>query len=180
MYSRKFGLRLRGKCGIFRKSRITRILRIGERLSDWEICRTRMRSRFYVNESSFRLAACAPQSGKLAKAFGVTTAAAAERSSFLGDELWLAALAAATILSKRLSPRKSSPHGLKRRSPYVGPAGIFATISSRPTATSHAHARRTSYREAATASARARRQFHQTVDRCATNPIWETVSVRRR
>jgi hypothetical protein len=51
-----------------------------------------MRSRFYVNESSFRLAAetsrlaaCAPQSGKLAKPFGVT-AAAAERSPFLGDE----------------------------------------------------------------------------------------------
>ena len=32
----------------------------------------------------------------------------------------LAALAAATILSKRGSPRKSSQHGLKRRSPYVG------------------------------------------------------------
>jgi hypothetical protein len=53
-----------------------------------------MRSRFYVNEGSFRLAAetgrlaaCAPQSGKLAKAFGVTAAAAvAERSPFLGEE----------------------------------------------------------------------------------------------
>jgi hypothetical protein len=45
-----------------------------------------------VNESSFRLAAensrlaaCAPQSGKLAKGFGLA-AAAAERSVFLGDE----------------------------------------------------------------------------------------------
>src|SRR4029450_5442455 len=42
----------------------------------------------------------------------------------------LAALAAATILSKRLSPRKSSQHGLKRRSPYEGPFGIVATVSS--------------------------------------------------
>ena len=42
----------------------------------------------------------------------------------------LAAFAAATILSKRLSPRRSSQRGFKRRSPYVGPAGIFATISS--------------------------------------------------
>lgn len=43
----------------------------------------------------------------------------------------LAALAAARILSKRLSPRKSSQHGLKRRSPYVGPKpGSVATISS--------------------------------------------------
>jgi hypothetical protein len=54
-----------------------------------------MRSRFYVNESSFRLAAetsrlaaCATQRGKLAKAFGVTAApAVAERSPFLGEEL---------------------------------------------------------------------------------------------
>jgi len=45
-----------------------------------------------VNESSFRLAAetsrlaaCAPQNGKLVKAFGVT-AAAAEKSPFLSDE----------------------------------------------------------------------------------------------
>jgi hypothetical protein len=36
----------------------------------------------------------------------------------------LAALAAATILSKRLTPRKESQHGLKRRSPYEGPFGI--------------------------------------------------------
>src|SRR6266700_1916401 len=42
----------------------------------------------------------------------------------------LAALAAATILSKRLSPRKESQHGLNLRSPYDGPAGIVATISS--------------------------------------------------
>src|SRR6266508_4336829 len=42
----------------------------------------------------------------------------------------LAALAAATILSKRLSPRKESQHGLKHRSPYEGPFGIVATISS--------------------------------------------------
>src|SRR6059058_5669722 len=32
----------------------------------------------------------------------------------------LAALAAAMILSKRLSPRRLSQHGFKRRSPYVG------------------------------------------------------------
>jgi len=50
-----------------------------------------MRSRFYVNQSSFRRAAetsrpaaCASQNGKLAKTFGVT-AAAAERSPFLGE-----------------------------------------------------------------------------------------------
>ena len=92
----------------------------------------------------------------------------------------LAALAAATILSKRLSPRKESQHGLKRRSPYVGPAGIVATISSCSSARCHAHARRTFHREAATASAQARRQFDQTVDRCATNPRSETVSVLRR
>ena len=42
----------------------------------------------------------------------------------------LAALAAATILSKRGSPLKESQHGLNRRSPYDGPAGILATISS--------------------------------------------------
>src|SRR5438094_3686043 len=42
----------------------------------------------------------------------------------------LAALAAATILSNRLSPRKESQHGLKRRSPYVGAnPGIVAAIS---------------------------------------------------
>src|SRR5437667_10000527 len=42
----------------------------------------------------------------------------------------LATLAAATMLSKRLSPRKESQHGLKRRSPYDGPAGIVATVLS--------------------------------------------------
>ena len=57
----------------------------------------------------------------------------------------LAALAAATILSKRLSPRKSSQHGLKRRSPQDGPVGIFATISSCSSAACHARARRTSH-----------------------------------
>ncbi|HMI11038.1 MAG TPA: hypothetical protein VK567_05500, partial [Bradyrhizobium sp.] len=48
-----------------------------------------------MNESSLRLAAetsrlaaCAPQSGKLAKGFEVTAAAAAERSPFLGEELF--------------------------------------------------------------------------------------------
>jgi len=134
-----------------------RMSRIGERLSDWVICGSRMRSRFYVNESSFRLAAeccgfatanpscgglaaCAPRSGKIAKALGVTAAAATERFPFRATDppsqdygaagYLLAALAAATILSKRGSPRRESQHGLKRRSPYDGPAGIFATISS--------------------------------------------------
>jgi hypothetical protein len=111
MYSRKFGLRLHGKC---RKSfENPPSLRLpawqaadypprragsgchgsGGVVADWVICGTRMRSRFYVNESSFRLtaetsrlAACAPQNAKLAKAFGVT-AAAAEQSPFLCDEL---------------------------------------------------------------------------------------------
>src|SRR5206468_9932405 len=41
----------------------------------------------------------------------------------------LAALAAATIFSKRGWPGKASQHGLKRRSPCIRPAGIFATIS---------------------------------------------------
>ena len=91
---------------------------VTDRGTDSMKCETRMRSRFYVNERSFqlaaetsRLAACAPQSGKLAKAFGVT-AGAAERSAFWANYL-LAALAAATILSKRGSPRKSSPHGFE-------------------------------------------------------------------
>src|SRR6266516_7737586 len=53
----------------------------------------------------------------------------AERSASNGESNHLlAALAAATILSKRGSPRKESQHGLKRRSPYDGLAGIFATI----------------------------------------------------
>src|SRR6266576_723648 len=66
----------------------------GTVVADWVVCGPRMRSRFYVNESSFRLAAetsrlaaCAPQSGKLAKALGVT-AAAAERSAFWGTICW--------------------------------------------------------------------------------------------
>jgi hypothetical protein len=42
----------------------------------------------------------------------------------------LAALAAATILSKRGSPRKSSQRGSKRSSPYDGPFGIVPTFSS--------------------------------------------------
>src|SRR5438874_13790827 len=55
----------------------------------------------------------------------------AERSASNGESNHLlAALAAATILSKRLSPRKESQHGLNLRSPYDGPAGIVATISS--------------------------------------------------
>src|SRR6266478_1313814 len=55
----------------------------------------------------------------------------AERSTSNAESCYLlAALAAATILSKRLSPRKESQHGLKRRSPYVGPPGTVATISS--------------------------------------------------
>jgi hypothetical protein len=46
---------------------------------------------------------------------------------FWATNYLLAALAAATILPKRLSPRKSSQHGLKRRSPYIGPnPGIIA------------------------------------------------------
>jgi hypothetical protein len=51
---------------------------------------------------------------------------------FLRDNNYLlAALAAATILSKRGSPRKESQHGLKRRSPYVGPKpAIVTTIST--------------------------------------------------
>src|SRR4029434_2156554 len=54
-----------------------------------------------------------------------------ERSTFLRRRAYLlAALAAATTLSKRLSPRKESQHGLRRRSPYVGPFGIVATVSS--------------------------------------------------
>ena len=58
---------------------------------------------------------------------------------FSADYL-LAALAAATILSKRLSPRKESQHGSNRRSPYVGLAGIFATISSCSSAAMHMRA----------------------------------------
>src|SRR5947199_10670134 len=60
---------------------------------------------------------------------------------FWATNYLLAALAAATILLKRGSPRKSSQHGLKRKSPYVGigtpeysnscgDPGIVATISS--------------------------------------------------
>ncbi len=92
---------------------------------------------FYVNESSFRLAAetsrlaaCAPQSGEPAKSFGVTAPPQQNDLLFWARNYLLAALAAATIFSKRLSPRKSSQHGLKQRSPYVGPAATFATISS--------------------------------------------------
>jgi hypothetical protein len=84
MYSRKFGLRLRGKCGnLFKTADYPDITDWGTIVADWVICETGMRSRFYVNESSFRLAAetsrlaaSAPQTGKLAKAFGVTAAAA--------------------------------------------------------------------------------------------------------
>jgi hypothetical protein len=129
------------------RPRITRISRIGERLSDSVLCGTRMRSRFYVNESSFRLApetsrlaACAPQNGKLAKARHGTSPSDGGLSGspppqrydllFWATNYLLADLAAATILSKRASPRKGSQHGLKRRSPYVGPAGILATTSS--------------------------------------------------
>jgi hypothetical protein len=55
----------------------------------------------------------------------------AERSASNGESNHLlAALAAATILSKRGSPRKESQHGLNLRSPYVTPAGIVVTISS--------------------------------------------------
>ncbi len=64
MYSRKFGVRLHGKFGNFLKPRITRHGGQAPDITDWEtivadwvICGTRMRSRFYVNESSFRLAA---------------------------------------------------------------------------------------------------------------------------
>ena len=93
MYSRKFGLRLHGKCGnLLKTADYPDVTDLGTVVVDRVICGTRMRSRFYVNESSFRLAAetsrlaaCAPQSGKLAKAFGVT-AAAAGRSPFLRGE----------------------------------------------------------------------------------------------
>ena len=139
MYSRKFGLRLRGNCGNLLSTRgLPGCHGSGAVAADWAICETGMRSRFHVNESSFRLAACAPLSGKPAKGFGVTAAAAdllfwARNPPLQGygaAGYLLAALAAATILSKRLSPRKESQHGLKRRSPYVGPAGIVATVSS--------------------------------------------------
>jgi hypothetical protein len=76
-----------------------------------------MRSRFYVNESSFRLAAetsrlaaCAPQSGKLAKAFGVTTAAAvAERSPFLRAKLSAGSLGCGNDLVKALITAQKIP-----------------------------------------------------------------------
>jgi hypothetical protein len=66
MYSRKFGLRLRGKLGNLLK---TADVTDGETIvADWVICGTVIRSRFYLNESSFRLkaetsrlAACAPR-----------------------------------------------------------------------------------------------------------------------
>jgi hypothetical protein len=78
--------------------------------ADWAICETGMRSRFHVNESSFRLAACAPLSGKPAKGFGVTAAAAdllfwsrnPPSQGYGAAGYLLAALAAATILSKCL------------------------------------------------------------------------------
>jgi len=60
-------------------------------------------------------------------------AAATEQFFFWATSYLLAALAAATALSKRLSPRKSSQHGFKRSSPYVGnpgDPGIVATFSS--------------------------------------------------
>jgi hypothetical protein len=53
----------------------------------------------------------------------------------------LAALAAATILSKRLSPRKSSQHGLNLRSPYEGPFGIVvqrSAVADKPSSDSFA------------------------------------------
>jgi hypothetical protein len=141
VYSRKFGPRLRGKFGnLLKTAHYPDSTDRGTIVADWVICGTVIRSRFYLNESSFRLAAetsrLAARSGKPAKGFGVTAAAVvAERSPFLGDEpafarllrrssraggaagYLLAALAAATIWSKRLSPRKESQHGLKRRSP---------------------------------------------------------------
>jgi hypothetical protein len=66
MYSRKFGPRLRGK--------VQKFLGPIDYADDTErvICRTRMRSGFYENERSFRLAAescalaaCAPQTRTL-------------------------------------------------------------------------------------------------------------------
>jgi hypothetical protein len=95
MYSRKFGLRLQGKFeNLLKTADYPDITDWGTIVADWVIWETGMRSRFYVNESSFRLtaeccgfatanpscgglAACAPRAGKLAKAFGVTAAAAA-------------------------------------------------------------------------------------------------------
>ena len=89
MYSRKFGLRLQGKFeNLLKTADYPDVTDYGTVAADWVICGTRIRSRFYVNESWFRLtaetsrlAACAPQRGKPAKGFGVT-AAAAERPPF--------------------------------------------------------------------------------------------------
>jgi hypothetical protein len=71
-----------------------------------------------VNESSFRLAAetnrlaaCAPQSGKLAKAFGVT-AATAERSP-LGDELSAGSFGCGKDLVEALITAQRIPAGIK-------------------------------------------------------------------
>src|SRR6266496_5812413 len=90
-------------------------------------------SSFRLAAETSRLAACAPQSGKLAKEQNDLALWAANPPSqdYGAAGYLLAALAAATILSKRLSPRKESQHGLKRRSPHVGPyPGRVATISS--------------------------------------------------
>src|SRR6266545_7204346 len=93
-------------------------------------------SSFRLAAETSRLAACAPQSGKLAKEQNDLALWAANPPSqdYGAAGYLLAALAAATILSKRLSPRKESQHGLKRRSPYDGYVieypGIVATISS--------------------------------------------------
>ena len=68
-----------------------------------------------MNESSLRLAAetsrlaaCAPQSGKLAKGFEVT-AAAVERSPFLGEELSAGSLGCGNDLVEALITAQRIP-----------------------------------------------------------------------
>jgi len=114
MYCVKFGLRLHGKFGnLLKTADYADVMDWG---TDSVICGTRMRSRFYVNESSFRLAAetsrlaaSAPQSGKLAKAFGVTGPAAAERSASLGDELSAGSLCCGNDLVEALITAQRIP-----------------------------------------------------------------------
>jgi hypothetical protein len=67
-----------------------------------------------------------------------------ERSPFLDDEFicWQPWLRRRSCRSA--SPRKEPQYGLKRRSPYVGPAGIFATISSCSSARSRVRPRQKS------------------------------------
>ena len=130
MYSRKFGLRLHGKFGNLLKT--ADYADVTDWGTDSVICGTRIRSRFYVNESSFRLAAeccgfatanpscgglaaCAPQSAKLAKASGVNPRDS-RKISFLGDELSAGSLGCGNDLVEALITAQRIPHGIEAES----------------------------------------------------------------